>query len=283
MDAAHLRSVQLGREHMADLLALSTEAGWNQVADDWSFMLANGVGFGFADPGGRMVASGLTVEFARYGWISMILVTPAWRRKGLATVLMRKCMDRLAEVGLVPALDASPQGREVYLKLGFRDGETSTRLVGSFSGNSAISGATISPMTPGDLREVAAFDSQSSGTDRFDLLQHLYRRLPAAAFLARRAGHLAGFAFARPGRTCAQIGPLAAYDQPLAIDLVATAAAAIGSTVCLDLLDQHADVRNFLDRVGFRPATTFVRMVHGEAEIFPTRHRTVIIGGPELS
>lgn len=82
MALGSLQAVALTPDRLAGGLALSTEAGWNQVEDDWRFMLGAGRAFGFAEPAGTLVASGVTVEFPHYAWISMILVTPRWRRQG---------------------------------------------------------------------------------------------------------------------------------------------------------------------------------------------------------
>ena len=43
------------------LLPLSVEAGWNQVGDDWRFMLAHGRGIGVRNPDGRWIASALVL------------------------------------------------------------------------------------------------------------------------------------------------------------------------------------------------------------------------------
>ena len=107
---------------MRAALRLSREPGWNQVAADWRLMLKVGDSFGLATNENRLVASGLTVPFhSQFGWISMILVTAPFRRRGLATYLMSRCIGALRARGLVPALDATPEGRAVYRLLGFRD------------------------------------------------------------------------------------------------------------------------------------------------------------------
>ena len=282
MTVAALRPVVLTPDRMAGGLLLSAEAGWNQIEADWRFMLASGAGFGFADPGGRLVASGLTVDFPDYAWISMILVTAGWRRRGLATRLMQSCIDALAARRLVPALDASPQGREVYRRLGFRDAGTSTRLGGDLSGGRLAPARGVAPLAPEDLASVAAYDRRSSGTDRMALLGHLLGRLPAAAFVARRNGRITGFVMARPGRLSAQIGPLVAADDATALALLARAGQGVGGPVCLDLFDQRRAMRAWLDGRGFRPLTRFIRMVLGPAAIVPADHRTYVIAGPEL-
>jgi predicted N-acetyltransferase YhbS len=245
-------------------------------------MLDSGAGFGFADDGDRLVASGLTVDFPDYAWISMILVTAAWRRQGLATRLMERCIDALDARRLVPALDASPAGREVYRRIGFRDTATSTRLGGDLGHATPPAAIELAVLTPADLAAVAAYDRLSSGTDRTILLGHLLQRLPAAAFVARRQGGISGFVMARPGRLSAQIGPLVAEDDATALALLAAAGRAIGGLACLDLFDQRQALRDWLDGQGFRPLTRFFRMVRGPAEIAPADHRTYIIAGPEL-
>src|SRR5439155_829120 len=106
MAFAALRPVALTPERIAGGLLLSAEAGWNQIADDWRFMLDAGAGFGFADGSDRLVASGLTVDFADYAWISMILVTPAWRRLGAVSGFVMARPGRLsAQIGPLVAED----------------------------------------------------------------------------------------------------------------------------------------------------------------------------------
>jgi hypothetical protein len=50
----------------------------------------------------------------------MVLVTAAERRQGLASWLLRCCVDNLLARELVPVLDATPAGRPVYI-VGFQD------------------------------------------------------------------------------------------------------------------------------------------------------------------
>lgn len=91
-----LREVALSPAHLSAALALSAEAGWNQTGDDWRLMIRHGRAIGLEAPGGRLVASALALPYGgRFAWISMVLVTADWRRKGLASRLMRSCIDWL--------------------------------------------------------------------------------------------------------------------------------------------------------------------------------------------
>jgi GNAT superfamily N-acetyltransferase len=109
-----VRLKRLGADDIADALALSVEAGWNQVAADWRIFLELGEAYGLTAAGAdrRLVASAAILPHGDYfGWISMVLVTAAQQRRGLARWLLRHSMAALGARRLVPLLDATPAGR----------------------------------------------------------------------------------------------------------------------------------------------------------------------------
>nr|WP_237684347.1 GNAT family N-acetyltransferase [Pseudaminobacter soli] len=70
---------------------------------------------------GRLVASAAILPFGGgFGWISMVLVTADWRRRGIASRLMGRCIEALRAKGAASLLDATPEGALVYSQLGFR-------------------------------------------------------------------------------------------------------------------------------------------------------------------
>src|SRR5436305_3073461 len=112
--------VQLGAEDAAEGLVLSTEAHWNQNEADWRFFLTRGTVFGVRD-GDRLIATAALLPYAsNNAWISMVLVTQNWRRRGLATKLLDACLEAAAKQGLTTWLDATPAGATVYGPLGFK-------------------------------------------------------------------------------------------------------------------------------------------------------------------
>src|SRR4051812_20757897 len=112
----------LREAELADAEALVTEAGWNQVAADWRAFLALGTVYGVRTPTGQVIATAATLPYGGgFAWISMVLVSAAWRRRGLASVLLNRCVGDLLARGFVPVLDATPAGRAVYTGLGFQD------------------------------------------------------------------------------------------------------------------------------------------------------------------
>ena len=111
--------VELGVDDAQAGLVLSTEAGWNQNEADWRFFLSKGIVFGMRD-GARLVATAALLPYsAGNAWISMVLVTADFRRRGIATKLVDACLDVAKRRGLTTWLDATPAGATVYGPLGF--------------------------------------------------------------------------------------------------------------------------------------------------------------------
>src|SRR3954467_3603232 len=112
--------VQLGAEDAAEGLVLSTETRWNQNEADWRFFLERGIVYGVRAKGGRLVATAALLPYsAGNAWISMVLVTESWRRRGLATKLVDTCLNVATKQRLTCWLDATPAGAGVYGPLGF--------------------------------------------------------------------------------------------------------------------------------------------------------------------
>jgi len=248
----------------------SAAAGWNQRAEDWALMLEIGAGFGlFKD--GAAVGTALALPHAtapggslRIGWISMVIVSPEWQRRGLASWLVRRCIAFLEEQGVMPMLDATPAGREVYLRLGFRDGVTLTRLEAQTEALPPVPPVPLRPATPADLTAIAALDAAAFGADRTAILAHLLARAPAQAFVLEGAGGPAGFVLGRSGRRARQVGPLVADDEARALALLRAALAAWGpGPVFIDLADAQTGLRRWLDRTGFAVQRPLLRMHRG--------------------
>lgn len=277
----------LDASHVPGCLALSAEAGWNQVEADWRLMLRLGRGLGASTADGRLVATTIMLPFARrFAWISMVLVTADHRRRGLARRLMQHAIDELVAEGYVPLLDATPAGREVYRQLGFEDcwgmtrlASTSTLTTGETDPGSEIAAR---PLGPGDWTRVLDEDRAVFGADRSEILRDLAQRVPQAALVAERGGRICGATFARDGRLATQIGPVIAADDVTAHALVAMALAKVAPPVFIDVPDRHAKIGAWLRDAGFAPQRSLTRMAYRRDRAFDDPARLVAIAGPEL-
>jgi GNAT superfamily N-acetyltransferase len=273
---------KLALPHVGQAVALNAEAGWNQTAADWRFMLEQGEGTGVSDQ--ALVATSMLLPHGgRFAWIAMILVTANWQRQGLASALMRRCITRAETLNLVPGLDATEAGREVYLPLGFQDIYPLTRWQADSSNFSApVQGTGVRPMRTKDLDAVAAWDAKIFGAPRRALLAHLYGRCPERAFLLETNGAVQGFILARDGRLATQIGPLSANNDGDAIALLSTALAGNAGPVFLDAADHHAGLVQWLRDTGFTKQRRYMRMLLGTRSPIDDPDRVFVIAGPEL-
>jgi GNAT superfamily N-acetyltransferase len=276
----------LSASGLDDACALVREAGWNQLAADWNVFIDHGRVYALETPADRIVATTATLPYDRFAWISMVLVTSAYRRRGLATLLMRRAMQELAASNLVPILDATPDGRAVYRKLGFVDSWRFHRLLRreAHSTQAPVVPAAIAirPITDRDWPALAAYDGAAFGAERGGVLSSLRGRLPPAELLAERGGRIAGFLLGRDGRLAAQLGPLIADDDTIAQALLARALATLSAAVLIDLADAKAELRSWLEACGFAAVRPFTRMIHGTARRYDDAQRTYAVIGPEF-
>ena len=267
-------------------LPLSAEAGWNQTAPDWAFMLREGRGIGVRDGAGRWVGSALALPLGeRLSWIGMVLVAKHARRRGIGTRLLRRTIDEVRDAGRIAGLDATELGRPVYLPLGFRDLYTISRLRIETPAPAASTpaGRTIRPLVAADLPALAAFDAPRSGMRRSHVLAYLFREAPERALIAEAGGGIVGFVLGRPGRIAFQVGPVVADDEAIAMALVSAALTHLDGPAMIDVPDAHADLRAWLDRHGAVRERGFTRMTLGAPPPGLTNPRAVFaLAGPEL-
>ena len=276
----------LAPEELGDAAALVREAGWNQVAADWRIFLDLGRVYAVRTGAGRVIATAATLPYGgRFAWISMVLVAGEYRRRGLASRLMRRCIEELTAAGLVPVLDATPAGRAVYGALGFEDAWGFHRLACGETGASGLpapAGVVIRPIDDAVFAELCRYDAAVFGADRSGVLARLRGRVPAAELVALREGNVCGLLLGRDGRSATQLGPLVADDAAIARALLARGLAAIKGPVYIDLADAHQGLGAWLEGLGFAAQRPFTRMLHRRAAGFDDAARTFAVAGPEL-
>ena len=271
-----------------DVGALVREARWNQLAADWRIFTEFGRLYAAHSEAGRIIATTATLPYGgRFAWISMVLVAGEYRRRGLATALLRRAMADLAAAKLVPVLDATPDGRAVYRKLGFEDSWGFQRLIRrerprATASLPAPAGVTVRPIADADWPALCAYDAAAFGAERSAVLAGLRGRLPAAELVAARADRIVGFLLGRDGGLAAQIGPLIADDDTIAGALVARALDGIEGPLFIDLADSKRELRSVLDARGFAEVRPFTRMLFGSAKRFDDDARTFAVIGPEF-
>ena len=264
-------------------LRLCRLSRWDQVARDWERFLAGPSGATAAVRDGKVIGTSATMRYgARFGWVGMVLVDPVAQGEGLGTSLLTHAVESLHDVSAI-RLDATPAGRQLYLKHGFIDECGLRRMEAATVAVPDRPHPAIAAMTPDDLPEVAAMDLVVFGAPRTELLEWMYAGAPEYAMVARRDGRLAGYLFGRHGFEFEHLGPIVAVDAHLAEDMTAACLSRHrGRASIIDATCHAADWMQFLERAGFREQRPFVRMHRGGQLPFGEPRVQFAVLGPEF-
>ena len=273
--------------HAEEVWPLSIEAGWNQNAADWRFMLGAGRGFGLRGADGKWQASSLVLPLGqKLAWISMVLVTKDRRRGGVGSVLLRRCIEEVRAAGAVAGLDATEQGRPIYLPLGFHDLYKISRWHLDLRSQAHVpppQGIALRPMVLTDLPRLATYDRPLSGMERPTILAHLATRQPDLAAVAETpSGKIAGFALGREGRIATSLGPVVADTEAIALSLIARATAATKPPFIIDVPEAHREIGAWLEAQGAVSPRGYMRMTLGTAKGLDDPSHVFTLAGPEL-
>ena len=277
----------IGPDEAEAVWPLSIEAGWNQNVADWRFMLGAGRGFGLRNESGTWEASSLVLPLGQsLAWISMVLVTKTRRRGGVGTNLLKRCIEEATANGAVAGLDATEEGRPIYLPLGFRDLYKIARWHLDGVKGAAIApppGIAVRPFSIADLPKLATYDRPLSGMERPTLLAHLATRQPGLAWVAETpSGKLAGFTLGREGRGASSIGPVIADSEPVALSLLSQARSSAKGPFIIDMPQAHGEIRRWLEAEGAVSPRGYMRMTLGTAKKLDDPSHVFALAGPEL-
>jgi GNAT superfamily N-acetyltransferase len=252
----HLAIERLGTDDARAGLLLSEEAHWNQNEADWRFFLREGKVFGIRD-GDHLIATAALLPYTSgNAWISMVLVTASWRRRGLATRLLDACLDAAAKQALTTWLDATPAGAAVYGPLGFGPTLELRRL--RFPGSATPAAPKLASNS--SLDELIARDRHAMGFDRSALLRELAGRTGS-----QMIAHGGALALVRNGRTARHIGPLVADEPTSATALVDAIVQSGAGPILIDVVNEQHKFLEHLTGSGWNIERPFQRMRFGLA------------------
>jgi GNAT superfamily N-acetyltransferase len=207
---------------------LSERAGWNQTSEDLSQYVR-------MDPEGNFLAgfrtgkqviplgSGAVFPIGTtLSWISMILVHPEVRRQGIASALLRECLAyaRLSKQSPVVGLDATPEGKQVYDHLGFRDAYKIWRCKISLKNPAQHADPAISVQLVKDIGDITSFIANTGYLHRLPALDVLFKLTSSCCYIAESNNQILGFVLSRPGRRRPSVGPLMAVNKSVAGELL---------------------------------------------------------------
>ena len=263
-------------------ISLCRSAGWNQTENEWNIFLDESPHgcIVATDQNEHVVGTATTIRYEdRFAWVGMVLVDPLRKREGIGTQLLKNAIALLKDVQCT-RLDATPAGRQVYVKLGFEDEYPLSRLISKSVDLSKLPRSTARKMDVNDLDQVFHIDREVFGASRKHLLGKIYAARPDLAFVNNTFD---AFCFARQGYNYLHIGPLIAPGSEAAADvLTAVLQECQGEPVIIDATHHSPGWLRWLSTAGFSEQRPFMRMFKGR-NIFKglTSHQFAILG-PEF-
>ena len=201
---------EMKMEDAERLFELSGAVGWNQTLDDCRFLVeADWCKMICVEENGEVIGTAGAPVYDDMGFINMVIVHPDYRKRGIATAMIRHLLDTMKVKTF--RLHATPAGSFVYSKIGFETTRTMSYFVAS-KPEFPKSGTAILPATAADLDAIAALDMKNSGMNRKNLLEDNLRRFGKFALKIEENGELAGFSLGRRGRKQRQIANVETVD-----------------------------------------------------------------------
>jgi predicted N-acetyltransferase YhbS len=264
-------------------MQLKAAAGWNQLEADWRrFLAMEPSGCFVAEEDGTPVGTTATCVFGKVAWVAMVLVDEAHRARGIGTALVQHAIGNLDRLGVRTArLDATPLGRPLYEKLGFRTQFSLTRFGGTAAAAGTGCDARVSTATAAERDQVFALDERVTQTCRRKFLVALFDENPDWLRVVKREGDLAGYCMRRRGALATQVGPCIAEGEA-GRDLLEDALRQVaGQPVFVDIPGSHAAATAWAESIGLVPQRTLVRMCRGD-ELREEEGFLWASSGPEL-
>jgi GNAT superfamily N-acetyltransferase len=264
-------------------LRLCRASGWNQTERDWQdFLRAAPQGALVAVESEHVIGSVATLPYGPFAWISMVLVDPAARRRGVGTLLLNRGLALIPEA-VTARLDATPAGEVLYRKLGFTGEYSLARWFLDAIRRNAARPTSARAISRADWPAILNMDVHVFGASRAKLLERLAGDAPEYAWMVEGEDRLQGYVFGRHGFVRDHIGPMVAESADVAEQLLdACLGANPDRAVFIDAPADQQRWRDVLVDRGFAIERPFLRMYRGQLTSAGQPPRIFAITGPEF-
>lgn len=269
MPSHHIRPLRLSDIPFAQ--EIREIAGWNQTDSDWERLIHHEPEgcFLIECEGAPAGTATTTVHHGQVGWIGMVLIRPEFRRRGLATKLLTRCIEYLKPRTRSIKLDATQAGVYVYEKLGFIEESRLHRWEGRGTGKKTED--RWSSELPLEL------DERAFGSNRSDFLRAL-----ASSSEVRSRADGDGYGMIRDGINASYLGAVVAQLPEVGHELVEGLLAEAGNLpVYWDIPNDNFSAVKLAEELGFVKQRELIRMRLGEDHFAGDPTKQWAITGPE--
>lgn len=263
---------------------LRQQTMWNQTLADWQrFVSLSPNGCFVVTDQDKIIGTACTVAYQSFGWIAMVIVDEAYRRKGIGRMLLTEGIQYLESRGLTVKLDATPDGKMLYDTLGFVDEYNAARY--------ECFGIEIEPQTldniisisQDNLAKIVHFDADAFGEERSHVLQGYVKHYPESALCVIEEGEVKGYIMGREGDRAFHIGPWVSHSKETAeILFLALLNKRKPENVFVDVVEPNEHVMSIINNFHFELQRPFIRMYKGNNLRPGKPHLIYGMSGPEL-
>lgn len=261
----NLRLRTMTLEDIPEAMRLKDAAGWNQTTTDWArFLSASPEGCFVAEYHGDVIGTSATIIYeGRFAWIGMVIVDKQYRGQGIGVALLERAI-RFLDSRRVPTmkLDATPQGKPLYEKFGFRsEYEIERWMLNRTVEEHAMENGAIS------IEDILLIDREIFGASRSGLLRSLAQEAPHLTLVDQEEGKITGYSFGRRGSRADQMGPWVARNEDAAERLLNLfLLRSSRELIFVDCLRLHPWAVPLLKARGFEFSRPLTRMFRGTNE-----------------
>lgn len=287
MTGNSIRIRKLSSEDIPEGMSLVHAEGWNQTEKDWQLLIDDPQNVCLAaETEGKLVGTATAINYNRdLAWIGMVLVNREYRGRGISKVLLSRMFDELKMCRSIK-LDATPAGKVVYEKMGFKDEYLIHRMV-RVAGDAELQAPEKTiltvPVGQGQMNEVIRLDAEIFGMHRNLLIKTLIDNSPELSRITEGKEDITGYALGRTGSRYTQIGPVSARSEEEAKALVYSLLKLNNRRpLVVDALDSNPRYIDWLHANGFLVQRSFTRMYLGENPFPGKLQSQFLICGPEF-
>ena len=280
-------SLSLRPMNSADIplgMSLKKAANWNQTAADWELLIQAGNSGNFIAEWKRQAVGTITTlnYQGKFGWIGVLLVDPAHRRKGIGRALLEKALHYAADLGPL-RLDATPLGKNLYDLLGFQRECEIQRMLATEIKPEFPALLKCQKLSGDQFSKLMAYDLPIFGANREIILRNLWERTPQYAFFAHQDERIVGYCLGRSGSDFEQIGPIVADHTEIAVSLLSHALThCFPKKIIIDTSNDSPVWMAYLQQLGFQKQRTLYRMYLGDFTPTEQSDKQFTFAGPEF-
>lgn len=259
---------QMTRQEVDIAIEWAQKEGWNPGFHDAEcFYKADPTGFYAAKIDGEVVGTISLVKYpGDFVFEGLYIIKPEYRGKGIGRQVQQFALDLCRDKNL--ALDGVLDMKQKYADYGLQYAYNSTRYEGKADGETS---KYCKPITPGDFKDVAAYDKACFGFERTSFLEcWLYQKDHTSMLIRNSKGEVSGYGVIRKCFKGYKIGPLFVESEGEAELLYNSLTSTVkGETVYLDVPEPNEAGVQFAQIHSMLPILSTVRMYSKAAPDLP--------------